>query len=44
MGVIMGWVIAFANLSGKTDLYLTCIARQPGGHRRNGVCHVPADG
>ena len=26
VGVIMGWVIAFSNLSGKTDLYLTCIA------------------
>lgn len=26
VSVIVGWVIAFANLSGKTDLYLTCIA------------------
>ena len=26
VGVIMGRVIAFSNLSGKTDLYLTCIA------------------
>ena len=26
VGVFVGWVIAFANLSGKTDLYLTCIA------------------
>ena len=26
IGVIVGWVIAFANISGQTDLYLTCIA------------------
>ncbi len=26
VGCIVGWVIAFASLSGMTDLYLTCIA------------------
>ena len=26
IGVIVGWVIAFAIISGQTDLYLTCIA------------------
>lgn len=26
VSVIVGWIIAFANLSGQTDLYLTCIA------------------